>query len=133
MRTRGQLMKIWRKHENNARRRMRIGNIPRLDHANKRQLDRWHNTCEEMKGSLGLHNTWNLLKYLIDPNSLRAVSDQNMNRNLPMYKGRQQDLFEEITSLYLKEGPGNRSPSLYRSTEHRVGRRYRNARTEGRT
>lgn len=52
-----------------------------------------------------------LLKYLIDHSSGKAVTDGNMARILNMYTGPQQDLFAELTSLYLKTTRGTLYPS----------------------
>ncbi|XP_037505752.1 uncharacterized protein LOC119382092 [Rhipicephalus sanguineus] len=63
-----------------------------------------------MENQLGFARTWNLLRYLLDPEETKTAYRQNVNRIIHAYKGSEQDILREITERYISSAQSDTHP-----------------------
>ncbi|KAH7969378.1 hypothetical protein HPB52_017497 [Rhipicephalus sanguineus] len=107
------LVNLWRKKkglENRLQRRRWDRNIRKQIAALNRQIEEhaitltkqnWGNVCQEMDRNMSTAGTWRLLRHLLDPDSTKAASKQQLERMAHQFDGSKKELLEEVRKRYI--------------------------------
>lgn len=97
------LTKRWRKQKLNRKLKLRITKLAAEADVYAAVLCRqnWLGQCDDLRGTLSLTKTWNLLRYLIDPMQSRGETNKTLKRILHQYPGTTEDLFKVLQAKYI--------------------------------
>lgn len=95
------------KHNRNLRRRLTLLNREIEDYTSKLTRQNWENTCNYMELQIGSAKTWNLLRYLLDPESSKTIQRHNLSKIIRTYPGTEKDLLQEIQDIYVGDTTPN--------------------------
>ncbi|KAG0421412.1 hypothetical protein HPB47_002672 [Ixodes persulcatus] len=87
------------------RRRLVILNKTIEDYANQLSRQNWHSTCDGMELQMGLARTWNILRYLIDPDKSKTTQKHNLSQILHTYQFTNNDLIKAVRNRYIGNNP----------------------------
>lgn len=93
----------WKKNKLNRTLRLRIAqiNIEIEEYANQLTKNQWEKVCDSMQGQLGLAKTWNLLRYLMDPDKSKSEQRKCLNKITHQYQGTNDELLTELKTRYI--------------------------------
>ncbi|KAM7299549.1 uncharacterized protein ISCGN_020115 [Ixodes scapularis] len=93
----------WRKQKLNRKLKLRITKLAAEADVYAAVLCRqnWLGQCDDLRGTLSLTKTWNLLRYLIDPMQSRGETNKTLKRILHQYPGTTEDLFKVLQAKYI--------------------------------
>lgn len=66
------------------------------DYANQLSHQHWRKVCERMGLQMGLLQTWNILRSLVDPNQSKTIQPQNSGRLVREHRGTDAEILKEI-------------------------------------
>ncbi|KAG0419117.1 hypothetical protein HPB47_004355, partial [Ixodes persulcatus] len=87
------------------RRRLAILNKTIENYASQLSRQNWHSTCDSMELQMGLARTWNILRYLINPDKSKTTHKHNLSKILHTYQGTNDDLIKEVRNRYIGTNP----------------------------
>lgn len=113
------------KQRHNRTLRKKIAELNREieEHAQHLCRQKWEETCNDMDNQLGLAKTWNLLRYLLNPEETKTAHRQNINKIIHAYKGTEQDLLKEVAVKYISQAKPIAHPNYTGRNQRRSRRR----------
>lgn len=106
------LQERWKRQRHNRSLRKKIAKLNRDIESHAQQLcqQQWESTCTNMENQLGFAKTWNLLRYMLDPEESKTAYRRNINRIIHAYEGSEQDILRELTERYVSSAGSEQHP-----------------------
>ncbi|KAG0422028.1 hypothetical protein HPB47_002120 [Ixodes persulcatus] len=101
--------------------RRRIAQLSRTIETYADQVTRqqWQDTCDGFDGQPNVPKTWNILRYLLDPDGCKTAQRSKMCEIIRSHKGDEDDLVEKIRKRYIGDNPP-RTPTTYGGADNEV-------------
>ncbi|XP_070377353.1 uncharacterized protein [Dermacentor albipictus] len=107
------LHRRWLSQKHNRSLRLRLARLAMdmEEHCSSLTRQQWGQTCERMAGSLGLRDTWALLRVLLDPSHSKATHRRDVTRLLHSSPLSDSDFLLALRDRYLCTNPPSSLPS----------------------
>ncbi|XP_070378183.1 uncharacterized protein [Dermacentor albipictus] len=107
------LHRHWLSQKHNRSLRLRLARLAMdmEEHCSSLTRQQWGQTCERMAGSLGLRDTWALLRVLLDPSHSKATHRRDVTRLLHSSPLSDSDFLLALRDRYLCTNPPSSLPS----------------------
>ncbi|KAL1443940.1 hypothetical protein MTO96_045738 [Rhipicephalus appendiculatus] len=111
----------WQAQKHNRRLRLRLARLASdmEEHCSSLLRQQWGQTCERMAGSLGLRDTWSLLRVLLDPTHTKASQRKDISHLLHSSSLTDTEFLATLRDRYLCTDPHTPLPAYSGSPQQR--------------